>query len=341
MHVLVQSQGKGYPNAKLKVTEERSHANVQIETDAQGFQTLLNVPIGEYRVEAGAPRHATKWVPAIVVANETSEVTLPLEPGSRLEGRVLDPSGRPAVGATLNLMNPPKGVFMNSALSATSDAEGRYLIDGVPLEDLDLHVYHPRYKPWLKRDLPFRSPDFALHEEVTLQEGTRLTGRVLNEKGAPVVGATLFATNESIIGETTDAEGRFTMYGLGLKPISLKVQANGYATLYQQGIAPNSDLPEIRLSKAGTFVGSLQADPPPDLFQISVFRFDPSLGHEVRLDVRSFSRTQGAFQLPDLAPGRYRLEAAAEGWEALEQPQIFIQEGSENAGARIRMARKK
>ena len=341
MHVLVQSQGKGYPNAKLKVTEELSHVNMQIEADAQGFQTLLNVPVGEYRVEASAPRHATKWVPAIVVANQTSEVTVPLEPGSRLEGRVFDPSGRPAGGATLNLMNPPKGVFMNPALSATSDAEGRYLIDGVPLEDLDLHVYHPRYKPWLKRDLPFRSPDFALHEDVTLQEGTRLTGRVRDEKGAPVVGATLFASNESIIGETTDAEGRFTLYGLGLKPISLKVQARGYATQYQQGIAPNSDLPEIRLSRAGSFVGSLQADPPPDSFQISVFRFDPTLGQEVRLDVRSFSRTQGAFDLPDLAPGRYRLEAVAEGWEALEQPQIFIQEGSENAGARIRMARKK
>jgi hypothetical protein len=341
IHLLVQSQGRGLPGAKVKFTAEESRENMDIETDAQGFQTLLGVPIGEYQVEARAPKHATKRVHAIVWANQTAELTLPLDPGSRLEGTVFDPSGRPLGEAHLNLMNPPKGIFMHPSLSAVSDAGGHYLIDGVPLADLDLHVYHSRYKPWLKREIPFRSPDFTLHEDVTLQEGTQLSGKVVDEKGAPLIGAMVMASNESIVAETTDAGGRFAIFGLGLKPIALKVQARGYATRYQQGVAPNSDLPEIRLARAGSFIGSLQADPLPDRFQISVYRFDPTFGQEVRLDIRSFSGTRGAFNLPDLEPGRYRLEAVAEGWEALEQPQIFIQEGSENAGARIRMARKK
>lgn len=341
IHILVQSQGKGFPKAKIRITRELNHENMEVEADAQGFHTLISVPVGEYHIEGAMPHYIAKSVHTLVEPGKTSEVVLALELGARLEGRVFDPQGRPNPGAHLNLLNPDKGITMTPTLSAVSDAEGHYVIDGIPLLDLHLYVYHPRYKAWWKKDMPFRNPDFTVHQDVTMEEGCRLAGLVTDAEGRPVADAVLYATNEAIIVETSDAQGRFTILGLGTGPIRLKVQAKGYGTHYQQGLTPNSEGVQVRLARPGSLKGSLEAAPPPEHFQITLFRYDPALGQEQRLDVLNFSGTRGSFELPDLAPGRYRLGIGADGWEAQDLPEVYIQEGSANAPATIKMSRKK
>ncbi|WP_165232844.1 sigma-70 family RNA polymerase sigma factor [Aquisphaera insulae] len=70
--------------------------------------------------------------------------------------------------------------------------------------------------------------------ETPKDEGIAVTGRVTDEAGAPIAGATIavgrdFREKEPDAEAMTDAEGRFTVKGLAAGPIVLTVQAKGHA----------------------------------------------------------------------------------------------------------------
>ncbi len=137
-----------------------------------------------------------------------------------LAGKVLDPQGRPISGAAVALWaidgRPVPGI-----LSATTGADGRFLINRIPLYDwmragradqpgLTFTVSHPRFP---RTEL--KVPELPRNVTVTLPVGCQVTGLVSDRiTGRPAAGALVVAERLGEYSETsasTDAAGRFEM----------------------------------------------------------------------------------------------------------------------------------
>ncbi len=154
--------------------------------------------------------HRSEAINVTVAANEFREGVEPaLSPGYSLRGTVFAKhDGKPVAGAVVYL---PKGHLPGSVNyiertfedtrvrdSDLTDAGGRFELDDLaPGKDLAVRVLHSDYRPVdVRVEL---GPGVTPPEiEVTLQEGTRFFGKVLDEEGNPRVGAGVLAFTMSM-----------------------------------------------------------------------------------------------------------------------------------------------
>jgi len=159
-----------------------------------------------------------------------------------VQGRVLDPEGKPVVGVTVTLSSPPtekRGSRRNAPITGATNADGVFVIRNGLAGERMLRFDHSQFQ------LRSRMIDVADNGEAfdagttTLDRGLGLGGRVLDEAGAGVSGVMVSAsyvqqgggapppppigpggsrrtppsqrTNASV---TTNREGRFRMWGL-------------------------------------------------------------------------------------------------------------------------------
>lgn len=211
-----------------------------------GQQTDLRVPRGDLDV----------------VRDHNGEFTVTLQRGRRLTGRVvLADSGRPYVGGAVSL----------GALETTTDAEGRFAIDGIPSPRATLFVEPPENSNYLGLSV---GVDFGAKRELdlplTLAKGIALTGTVVDAdsqtgvEGAEVSvderRAETISTNVSSR-VTTDRQGRFR---LPVVPGRHTIRLSGHMSEY--------DLPDhyalAQPSEIGPFVRRVDVPgdkPPPEL----------------------------------------------------------------------------
>ncbi|HEX5447510.1 MAG TPA: carboxypeptidase-like regulatory domain-containing protein, partial [Pirellulales bacterium] len=155
----------GRPQPRVRLTlfrhEQRGHRELHAAaTDADGRYRLSGLQPGdEYSIEVDPPfpaldaswRH--QW-PRIVKLPETAadEVMLPemnlLALTQSLSGMVVDPRGKPVVGARVTAMRGKNGGFINYASSSgrrqaftETDARGRFELQELPDEPLSLVAY--------------------------------------------------------------------------------------------------------------------------------------------------------------------------------------------------------
>ncbi|WP_168222212.1 sigma-70 family RNA polymerase sigma factor [Aquisphaera giovannonii] len=158
--------------------------------------------------------------------------TFELERGTTIGGVVKRRDGEPIAGARVfvRATSPIRGTARDSEYSsivgengrAVTDGQGRWRFDGMPSTWTRLSVvfWHPDYV--LPGLLPFPDPPSeeglrALRAETILDEGLAVGGRVIDENGRPVAGATVTVAGavgwRSIVpgipSATTDAEGRY------------------------------------------------------------------------------------------------------------------------------------
>lgn len=163
-----------------------------------------------------------------------------LVPLGRVEGRVVDAAGAPVAGAA---------VHAGSALRATTDACGRFAIEGVEPRETSVFV---RGGGWVSPDISEARTDGWHPFLVDVRPGSRvavdlaavpaasLTGRVLDADGRPVEGARVRAlavagfagpfgdTGRAVAGPdatTTDARGVFAVHDL-VPGVSYELEAS-------------------------------------------------------------------------------------------------------------------
>jgi len=189
------------------------------ETDAEGRFFVTGLAPGEVELHARAPGHAPVRIPGIEVPAERNEFDLGevvLEPGARLEGRVVDTEGRAVAGAELRLGKDPD--LMSPRIqpfgwpSSASDARGRFIFEDLrPDERVFLRIAKSGY------DLAEASAEPGEEKlEIVLEGHLSLSGRVIDPEGRPIEGARVSIGGEIdgrfygiSAGATTDAEGRF------------------------------------------------------------------------------------------------------------------------------------
>ena len=187
---------------------ETSHAT----TDESGRVAALRVRRGRIAVLVEHTDFAERVVGFDIDAD--SEQTIVLKTGGAIAGRVLDRRGKPVAGALV------RNEEDEDAEPVVTDEAGRFQLDGLTPGWIDLVASATGYgaarfgsaQGWHEATpVPVRDRQTTRGIDLILRDPTWLSGRVVDEKGEPLVGFEVEAYTDGEVTTKTDAKGRFRM----------------------------------------------------------------------------------------------------------------------------------
>ncbi len=218
----------GEPIVGAEVLRRSSDANGAV-TDERGVFKLTGMRSGS-RVYASfiAPGYTSKRVINRVEAGQVTQgLRVTLGRGSRVTGEVVDTQGHPVVGAEV-------ATFHFTSRPARTDAQGRYLIDGLnPLVDgYSLQVEHPDYPAFSTRFAPGPVGQ-TVHLDAVLKPGVTIFGTVRDPAGRPLAGVRVANTTSgamwNCLRARTDAQGRYELRNVDIGEFVLWAVKEGFA----------------------------------------------------------------------------------------------------------------
>lgn len=264
---VVDPQGKPLAGAqvwavtRVKLTMERV---VSARSDADGRFRLADLP---------DPYPVTVWAEAEGLARERCEDVrvvagrdrdiglLRLVPGTRMTGRIVDVNGEPIAGATakLNLYRHVLGHTINSSQTdwtVTADAGGHFETVPLPAGEAAFTWGAPGKVRTRSGRLAVPGTDRMDLGDITLPEEVPIRGRIVDQHGGPAPGVEVFADYDYDNMVQTDAEGRFTLGGVGPKAETLMLQSNDYFAPKPLPIGDPRDDLRLTVQKAYTIDGT-------------------------------------------------------------------------------------
>ena len=215
-------------------------------------------------------------------------VEIRLKGGLLIGGIVQDPDGRPLADAKVNVGRTYRGDYEEErkkadfdfdSREATTDAEGKWTVKGVPLSllpDLYLGAKHPDY---VAADGHVIGEDAKLTKQLTnqtyvikLAHGFEVTGVVLGPDDQPFPGAKVKAghrwDSESSHQATSGSDGRFRLLNVKSELQAVTASADGY-TPATKAITPGTNVTELtlKLTRGGSLKGIVldpEGQPVPD-----------------------------------------------------------------------------
>jgi protocatechuate 3,4-dioxygenase beta subunit len=198
--VVTDSMGRPRSGARVTLGSPGLRWSRAAQSDANGIFEVKGLGSGRFTLRAALGTRASP--PTIVVLDEASlrpaHVRLSLQAGVFVEGRVLDDTGQPLAGATVDVMAMPSD---DLPVSGQSDRGGHYRLGPVAPGK---HQVLARLDGYVLLDAP--EPQLGEREresfDLRLARTARVFGRVLDEAGLPIVGVEVFAI--SLIGGHDD-----------------------------------------------------------------------------------------------------------------------------------------
>jgi protocatechuate 3,4-dioxygenase beta subunit len=260
---------------------------------------------------------------------------------NRLTGVVIDHVAAPVANAEviLTTLNAEVLVFANDPkpdLSreprARTDAEGRYAFTGVqPRNRYTLIVTHPDYARREEPSVPIGESGSAEMPPIVLGPGATLAGRVRNELGDAIAGATLHLEGASYMGlgevapdrmtVTSDAGGAYEFKNVARGGRFLTVSAPGFAQISIPNVHFEKEEVVVRdviLKTAEAICGRVFGPgnvgvPGAKVIAIGISATQQTTRVEVLTD------QNGEFCFENLAPGEYNMIASARGWRMISR----------------------
>lgn len=195
-------------------------SSVSAESDAAGRFELEGLTEGWWSLDVlplrGAPhRQELRLVDAPVDLGR-----IVIRDSLVLEGRVLDPRGKPVNGANIRAGEPRNTIRMSNSIqrelpvarfTTTTNPEGRFRLEGLPPGKLDLIADHEAHALRLLSGVTPGTGDLV----IVLETGTTIRGRVLREDtDEPVAGARVSTGFGHWIETISDEDGAFTLRGI-------------------------------------------------------------------------------------------------------------------------------
>jgi protocatechuate 3,4-dioxygenase beta subunit len=169
----------------------------------------------------------------------------PAPGGAVIDGRILDPGGRPVAGALVRVMPNPSGPAIGSSRMAASDAEGRYEVRGLSAGAFLVSAGRSGFiEAWHAQEetrpggalVPLREGERRRDIDITLSRGSAVSGMIADEFGEPSEGLTVQLLEPApaaravgpaigVVAQKTDDRGRYRLYGA--RPGSYYVRATG------------------------------------------------------------------------------------------------------------------
>ncbi len=200
-----------------------------------------------------------------VKPGERREIEIQFRIGGRASGRVLDEKGAPVVAADVYAQVARDdqqlfGRYHDGGVTASSDRNGNFDLRGLSLGKLCIVAESDGYAPATSEPIVFEDGDEHVGLALVLRRGSSIAGRVTWPDGTPAAKCSVHAQvhdpdakdfevweqlNDTGIASKTDADGRFTIVGLGKGPFRVRAQAERIETASTataiEASAPKSD----------------------------------------------------------------------------------------------------
>ncbi|MEM6671468.1 MAG: carboxypeptidase regulatory-like domain-containing protein [Planctomycetota bacterium] len=285
--------------------------NVTSRSGANGRFDISGLVPGEVtlRVFADGFRMAKEELGEQSADDVVDGLEIQLDAGRRVDGRVVWPDGRPAADADVRVATA--GRSWTNAEETRADAEGRFAVTGLGSGPWRVGAWldHSETRePWRAVLDPVTGGGITL----TLREGARLTGVVVDDRGTPIERASITATpagaesgGDPIKERSRDPEGRFELEGLGEGTWDLTAYAIGHGEGRPVRVEVPLDLDGARLVL-------------PRLARLAGSVVDAAGAPVAEVRVRASGRStttddQGLFTLTKLQPGEVRFEISSRG----------------------------
>jgi hypothetical protein len=205
---------------------ESTSISAELDAAGDGSFRLCGVEPGYYLVVGSgtgfAPTSSTTF--QVLDGQDPPPVTVTLQVGGSIRGRVVDPSGAPVVNATVisrDQQTPDTGndAFFGSFVTSTAtertvrtDSEGNFALPNLAPGTYKVVIDHPQFAGTTIGNLQVGDGQTVQVPATTLREGGTVRGTVVRG-GAPVARAFLqmYSTTEAARSyqARSDAEGRF------------------------------------------------------------------------------------------------------------------------------------
>jgi protocatechuate 3,4-dioxygenase beta subunit len=265
-------------------------------TDTEGSYILDLHGYGLVTVRVTADGYAPA---AVTAALDEPADRIVLRPAPVIEGKVTA-QGKPVEGAEVTAIGEKR-----SAMSVTTDANGRYRMPDPRLWAVMIGVRHRDYAPaWTSAD----------NRDFTLEPGKTVEGRVIDAKERPVAGARVELSPWNVTA-TTAADGSFRFQHVTVEASSLRVSAPG-------GIAMRelvNGRQTLKLAPAGRISGVIRDAEKHPLSGIRVVTQSQTINGDEAVSGRdgTFQLTvpRGAYGLADAGNGIYDIAGEANAKE--------------------------
>ncbi len=325
-------------------------------SDAGGRYWFRDREAGEWDVTLSHPEYLpAKFEKVPVVTGERR--VLPdarLLPGGEIVGTMTGIGGRPVEGVVVAARPAGKAVEFGAAVFLgafggtlpTSGKDGAYRVAGLEAGEYTLTAVRNGYRPFRKEGVAVRVPEKTV-VDVALDPGQSVSGRVLTAGGQAVPGAEVSVTDglapapsrnidemmmwaDLVASARTDAEGRFTITGIGEAPVSLRVTADGFGPEDVTGVLPGEAGVEVRLNPCGSVAGvvldAASGAPVPDAHVYL----------EHGMSDGATSGPDGTFVLTGVAAGSQEVGARAAGYVSGTAP-AEVKAGERTGGVVVRL----
>jgi uncharacterized GH25 family protein len=302
--------------------------------DDEGTFAFEGVSPGFIQLRAQAPRRQSAAVEGLEVkaGGALTGVEIVLAPGGSITGRVLGPDGQPIVGAQVLLAGSGQNAVFPSFFpgSRGTDGDGRYRLDGVPPGPRTLEAHAEGYTRAV-RDVDVTGEMEGI--DFTLQKGLEISGRVVDDAGAPVPGAMIMLLTSSSPLSTppvvSSADGGFRFAGVQDGTFNLGAHKEGYSfspreeplTVTVAGASVAGV--EIKLSKGGAITGRLSGLEFSQLSRVRVWANVEVYQGQVDAD--------GGYRISGLSPGPWQVTAVVPGTSLHASGRVTLEPGAAEA----------
>jgi len=311
------------------VDEDREETLQRVVTGSDGTFRFDSVPPGEgYIVVATYQGFAEAKMAGLSVQDgeTTTSRDLILFIGGIVRGIVSDDSGLPVPEARVLVLVQTQlgaGIWKTPGPSATTDGAGTFEVKSVPPGRKTVYAGAEGYATSMLPDVDVEDGAVAEGVNLTLTRGAPISGQALEATtelpiaGARISATPVFASDPTRADGETDASGNFLLTGLNPnKSYRLRATKPGYIpapiAIAKGGTSNLVVYMERNGGIRGQVVDAVTGRPVPS-FSI---RFGESGGDKIVGfgQRRNFETPDGTFELIDLNPRTYLLEAWAEGY---------------------------
>ncbi len=304
--------------ALLDLTAGRDPAVLgETSTDAEGrFRAVLDKPgvSAALRVVVGGHPSA-RFAGPFDSSEETSLFDILLPAAQPMSGRVVEEAGKPVGGARI-LVTSSEGLLDGDAryvAEARAGADGAFAVPDAPSGARVVVVRAQDFIPANRIQIEAK-PD----EKISLQQGGSVRGLVTDPAGKPVPGV-LVTTDDAAA--QTDAQGKFRLAGLPAGGLHLQALSKDDLAARKDGLrVRKGEEVEANLKlRPGTVISGTVIEEgtrrPVAGARVSAYpaaRFARFARRREERAARTDAR--GRFRLAGLAPSRYSIEAAKDGY---------------------------
>ena len=242
--IVVDGSGNGVGSAMVVASAFAGGATLYGTTEVDGHFVLAG-PHGRFQVHAAKGPLASAPEEVDLLPKKHVEVRLVVDRSS-ITGAVVDPRGRPVVGARVSATSSLNIGSYESHI-ATSDAKGRFEVTGVVPGEYELSAERPDHEVAdTRRTVAAKSGDSGV--KIVLPEVSTLSGRVLLEgKPVPYYGVYITEPEPQWLAyplEVRSTEGRFAKHGVPAGMWRVTFAGPGFApkTLKNVSIPDGRDL---------------------------------------------------------------------------------------------------